>query len=59
LRLHTLLWLAASLAIGALAAGAEFRVLPYLQNPATDAITVVWFSADNTPGILTVVTDTG
>ncbi|HIG17527.1 MAG TPA: T9SS type A sorting domain-containing protein [Candidatus Handelsmanbacteria bacterium] len=59
MRLHALLWLAASLAIGALAAGAEFRVLPYLQNPATDAITVVWFSADNTPGILTVVTDTG
>jgi len=30
-----------------------FRVLPYLQNPAPDAITVIWFSGEQTPGVLT------
>ena len=30
----------------------DFRVLPYLQNPAPDAITILWFSADSTPGRL-------
>lgn len=29
-----------------------FRVLPYLQNPAPDAMTLVWFSEDNNPGQL-------
>lgn len=30
----------------------DFRVLPYLQNPAADAITILWFSEDDTPGLL-------
>ena len=29
-----------------------FRVLPYIQNPAPDAMTLVWFSEDNNPGQL-------
>ncbi len=29
-----------------------FRSLPYLQNPAPDAMTLVWFSKDNNPGQL-------
>ena len=29
-----------------------FRSLPYLQNPAADAMTIVWFSEDNNPGQL-------
>jgi len=29
-----------------------FRSLPYLQNPAPDAMTIVWFSEDNNPGQL-------
>ena len=29
-----------------------FRVLPYLQNPAPDAITVIWFSEEGNPGVL-------
>ena len=29
-------------------------VRPYLQNPATDAMTVMWFTETNTPGTLTV-----
>jgi len=33
----------------------EFRVLPYLQNPAPDAITVRWLSDANTPGTVTVL----
>ncbi|HOM58167.1 MAG TPA: hypothetical protein PLG27_10480, partial [Candidatus Latescibacteria bacterium] len=31
-------------------ADGPFRVLPYLQNPATDAITVMWFSETSTTG---------
>lgn len=31
-------------------ADGPFRVLPYLQNPATDAITVMWFSEASTTG---------
>ncbi|MFA7173476.1 MAG: metallophosphoesterase family protein [Kiritimatiellia bacterium] len=29
-----------------------FRVLPYLQNPATNAVTVIWFSEADTTGQL-------
>jgi hypothetical protein len=36
-----------------LAAQVDFRVLPYLQNPAPEAITIVWFSNANSPGSLT------
>ena len=31
-------------------ADGPFRVLPYLQNPAPDAVTVMWFSEANTAG---------
>jgi len=34
---------------------AEFRVLPYVQNPASDAITVRWLSETNTPGVVTLL----
>ena len=30
----------------------SFRVFPYLQNPAKDAITIIWFSEYNSPGLL-------
>ncbi|HPB30382.1 MAG TPA: metallophosphoesterase, partial [Candidatus Sumerlaeota bacterium] len=36
----------------AAAGAADFRVKPYVQNPATDAMTVIWFSDANTPGVL-------
>ena len=29
-----------------------FRVFPYVQNPAPDAITIIWFSEDNSSGLL-------
>lgn len=29
---------------------AEFRIWPYVQNPAPRAITLTWFSAERTPG---------
>lgn len=35
------------------AAGARFRVHPYLQNPRTDGVTVLWLSDSNDPGTLT------
>ena len=37
----------------ATAAGPQFRVRPYLQNPAPDAMTVRWFSETGDPGRLT------
>jgi hypothetical protein len=54
LRLHFLYWLVLNLTIGVIAADAQFRVLPYLQNPASDAITVIWLSEQDTPGTLTL-----
>lgn len=30
----------------------DFRVYPYLQNPAPDGITIIWFSNNNIPGQL-------
>jgi 3',5'-cyclic AMP phosphodiesterase CpdA len=33
---------------------AAFRVQPYLQNPASDAMTVIWFSHGPQPGAVTV-----
>lgn len=36
-----------------------FRVLPYLQNPIMDAITVIWFTDSDTPGIVTVMCESG
>jgi hypothetical protein len=35
----------------------NFRVYPYLQNPARDAITIIWFSEDNKPGELSYWTE--
>jgi hypothetical protein len=35
-------------------AGEEFRVLPYLQNPAGDAMTIRWFSESDAAGSLSV-----
>lgn len=32
----------------------DFRVLPYLQNPAKDAITIKWFSEKCVPGVVNV-----
>lgn len=32
----------------------DFRIKPYLQNPASDAMTIMWFSESATPGELTV-----
>lgn len=37
----------------------EFRVRPYLQNPAADAMTVRWLSNADKPGTLTVETPDG
>ena len=36
-------------------ATAQFRVLPYLQNPAPDAMTILWFSTSDSPGQLAVL----
>lgn len=41
-------------AMSGICAAESFRTLPYLQNPAPDAITVRWFSNDDQPGLLTV-----
>lgn len=37
--------------------GDGFRVLPYLQNPAEDAITIKWFSETGIPGRVSVSGD--
>ncbi len=29
----------------------KFRIFPYLQNPDIDAITILWFSEENSPGL--------
>ena len=31
----------------------NFRIPPYIQNPAPDGMSIIWFSNDNTPGRLT------
>ena len=36
------------------AARVGFRVLPYVQNPTSEAITVIWFSDDERPGTIMV-----
>ncbi len=36
-----------------LSAQDSFRVFPYLQNPGSDAMTILWFSEENSPGQLT------
>ena len=35
-----------------LSAQDSFRVFPYLQNPASDAMTIIWFSEENIQGQL-------
>jgi len=35
-----------------LSAQDNFRVLPYLQNPGPNAITILWFSEEDSPGLL-------
>ncbi len=48
---------------GLLATGAacadSFRVRPYVQNPAEDAVTIRWLSGAGEPGMLTVETAAG
>jgi len=39
--------------LSSLASGSDFRVSPYIQNPSTDGMTIIWFSEDDTPGQLT------
>lgn len=41
------------------ALAASFVVKPYLQNPAQDAMTLIWFSADETPGQVRVAPEGG
>jgi 3',5'-cyclic AMP phosphodiesterase CpdA len=50
--------LVALLLVGAARAD-SFRVLPYVQNPAQDAMTVRWLSEAGEPGILTLQTADG
>jgi hypothetical protein len=35
----------------------RFQVTPYLQNPTTSGMTIVWFSDNETPGLLTIETN--
>jgi 3',5'-cyclic AMP phosphodiesterase CpdA len=53
-RLLPVVWLLATCSVIAVNLDAQFRVLPYLQNPAEDGMTVVWFSEHETPGNLTL-----
>jgi len=52
MRLPRVFLLVASMMVsGHLARGQEdFRIPPYLQNPAPDGMTVIWFTDDNMPG---------
>ena len=47
------------LVVGGAASAGSFRVLPYVQNPAQDAMTVRWLSDENEPGVLTVESPEG
>ncbi|MEX0727124.1 MAG: metallophosphoesterase family protein, partial [Planctomycetaceae bacterium] len=51
------LWTASVLSSSAWAE--SFRVLPYVQNPAADAMTIRWFSHAKASGTLTVFTPEG
>ena len=46
------IWIFMELIPGSLMAQDGFRVLPYLQYPAPDAMTILWFSEELTPGQL-------
>lgn len=54
--MRRLFLLTAMILLGSQAAFAEqpFRVTPYLQNPAADAISVCWFTPENQPGRVTL-----
>lgn len=54
-----LLLLLVGLLAAQVARGDAFRVLPYVQNPAKDAMTVRWLSETGEPGVLTVQTPGG
>jgi len=34
--------------------GSGFRITPYVQNPSTNAMTLIWFSEDDSPGSVKV-----
>ena len=48
-----------ALMAGRAASAESFRVQPYVQNPAQDAMTVRWLSDLNEPGVLTVESPDG
>ena len=51
--------LAFSIAFGGIARADDFRVDPYLQNPADDAMTIMWLSQANTAGSISFATGGG
>ncbi len=61
MKLGTLRAVAAVLTLMALSTvmAAPFVVRPYLQNPAHDAMTLIWFSAEESPGRVTYAPDEG
>lgn len=46
------IWTLVNLATGSLIAQDGFRVFPYLQYPTPDAMTILWFSEEGSPGKL-------
>jgi len=54
-----LVWFSFLLLTNPVTFGADFRVLPYVQNPARDGMTVRWLSESATSGTLTVETPEG
>lgn len=56
---HFLPLLFAGLLLANIASADSFRVLPYVQNPSQDAMTVRWLSEAGEPGVLTVETADG
>ena len=59
MRAHAVLWLGL-VVLSAIGRAEEppiapaFRVRPYLQNPAPDAMTIRWLSNDDTPGTVRI-----
>jgi hypothetical protein len=39
---------------GVAASASDFRVLPYLQRPGTDTMTLLWWSSQNAPGSVSI-----
>ncbi len=56
---RSLLLLLAGISLASVASADPFRVRPYVQNPARDAITIRWLSDTGEPGMLTVETADG